>query len=96
MGPVAAGHTSIEGAACTGAAYTECGVAGSAGLTAMPGEVWCLAGRAGGVARRGHPRAGYFFGKIPVLSVPPQKTLVPTRSRRPLPWHRRHRRCAVL
>jgi hypothetical protein len=80
---VAAGHVIIEDVACTGAPYTECGVEGSAGLTAMPGEVWCLTGGAGGVARRGHPRAGYFFGKVPVLLVPPQKTLVPTRSFRP-------------
>jgi len=27
----------------------------------------------------------YFFGKTPVSLVPPQKTLVPTRSRRPEP-----------
>jgi len=32
----------------------------------------------------------------PVWPVPPQKTLVPTRSRRPVPAHRRHRRCAFL
>ena len=60
------------------------------GSDAGEGGAWPVA-RAGSRAVR-HPRAGYFFGKIPVLLVPPQKTLVPTRSRRPLPAHLRQRR----
>ena len=48
---------------------------------------------AGGVAcPGGFPRVSYFFGKIPVWLVPPQKTLVPTRSRLPLPEQVRQRR----
>ena len=76
------------GAAYTGRAAWRAAPDGSgAGGGVAPGRI----ARAGSRAVR-HPRAGYFFGKIPVLLVPPQNTLVPTRSRRPLPAHLRQRR----
>ena len=42
------------------------------------------------------PRVSYFFGKTPVWPVPPQKTLVPTRSFWPRPEHFRQRRYEPL
>ena len=42
------------------------------------------------------PRVSYFFGKTPVWPVPPQKTLVPTRSSWPRPEQRRQRRYVPL
>jgi hypothetical protein len=66
---------------------------GAEGGTAVPGRVSSGRDIAGGVAcPGGFPRVSYFFGKIPVWLVPPQKTLVPTRSRRPLPAQVRQRR----
>ncbi len=59
----------------------------------MPGEGQQRPDIAGGVAcPGGFPRVGYFFGNTPVWLVPPQKTLVPIRSRRPLPAQVRQRR----
>jgi len=55
-------------------------------------------GRARGRGRgpAGFPRVSYFFGKTPVWPVPPQKTLVPTRSFWPRPEQRRQRRYEPL
>ena len=54
-------------------------------------------GIAGGVAcRLASPGVSYFFGKTPVWPVPPQKTLVPTRSFWPRPEQRRQRRYEPL
>jgi hypothetical protein len=61
------------------------------------GEGTALPGLAGGVAcRLAFPRVSYFFGKTPVWPVPPQKTLVPTRSFWPRPEHFRQRRYEPL
>jgi hypothetical protein len=46
----------------------------------MAGEGLHRPGLAGGVAGRLTSPVSYFFGKTPVWPVPPQKTLVPTRS----------------
>lgn len=62
-----------------------------------PGEGLDRPGLAGGVAGRlAFPRVSYFFGKTPVWPVPPQKTLVPTRSFWPRPEQRRQRRYEPL
>src|SRR5206468_1770373 len=54
-------------------------------------------GIAGGVACwLASPEVSYFFGKTPVWPVPPQKTLVPTRSFWPRPEHFRQRRYEPL
>ena len=70
----------------------QCPSTCSARQRAWRGEGRCLPGIAGGVALRRLPRGDYFFGKTPVWPVPPQKTFVPIRSRRPLPSHLRQRR----
>jgi hypothetical protein len=68
---------------------------GAEGGTVVPGED---SGRHRGRGRgpAGFPGVGYFFGKTPVLPVPPQKTLVPTRSFWPRPEQRRQRRYEPL
>ena len=67
---------------------------GAEGGAVGPGEGTASAGLAGGVAGRLASPGGvsYFFGKTPVWPVPPQKTLVPTRSFWPRPEQRRQRR----
>jgi len=61
------------------------------------GEEQRRPGIAGGVrAPAGFPRGSYFFGKTPVWPVPPQKTLVPTRSSWPRPEQRLQRRYVPL
>jgi len=70
---------------------------GAEGGAVWPGEGTASAGLAGGVAGpAGFPRVSYFFGKTPVWPVPPQKTLVPTRSFWPRPEHFRQRRYEPL
>jgi hypothetical protein len=69
---------------------------GAGGGADGPGEGTASAGLAGGVACRLAPRVSYFFGKTPVWPVPPQKTLVPTRSFWPRPEHFRQRRYEPL
>ena len=63
------------------------------------------AGHAGKGAAAGHRGRGrapeaspdcYFFWKTPVCLVPPQKTLVPNLSLRPVPAHVRQRRYPPL
>jgi hypothetical protein len=54
---------------------------GAEGGAVGPGEGTASAGARGrGRVPAGFPRVSYFFGKTPVWPVPPQKTLVPTRS----------------
>ena len=68
---------------------------GAEGGAVGPGDCIGRASRAG--SRAGwHPRLSYFFGKTPVWPVPPQKTLVPTRSFWPRPEQRRQRRYEPL
>ena len=71
---------------------------GAEGGADGPGEGLHRLGLAGG--GRGpadYPReVSYFFGKTPVWPVPPQKTLVPTRSFWPRPEHFRQRRYEPL
>ena len=68
---------------------------GAEGGTVVPGGQ--RPGIAGGVAcRLASPGVSYFFGKTPVWPVPPQKTLVPTRSFWPRPEQRRQRRYEPL
>ena len=70
---------------------------GAEGGTVGPGEGQPGPGIAGGVAcRRLPPGVSYFFGKTPLWPVPPQKTLVPTRSSWPRPEQRRQRRYVPL
>ena len=54
---------------------------GAEGGADRPGEGLHQPGHRGrGHVPAGFPRVSYFFGKTPVWPVPPQKTLVPTRS----------------
>jgi hypothetical protein len=70
---------------------------GAEGGTVVPGEGQRLPGIAGGVAcRAASPGVSYFFGKTPVLPVPPQKTFVPIRSFWPRPAQARQRRYEPL
>ena len=69
---------------------------GAEGGTAGPGEDSGRASRAGSRAGWLPPGVSYFFGKTPVWPVPPQKTLVPTRSFWPRPEQRRQRRYEPL
>jgi hypothetical protein len=69
---------------------------GAEGGTVVPGEDSGRASRAGSRAGWLSPGVSYFFGKTPVLPVPPQKTLVPTRSFWPRPAQRRQRRYEPL
>jgi hypothetical protein len=69
---------------------------GAEAAPVVPGEESsCRAPRAGSRAS-GFPPASYFFGKTPVWLVPPQKTLVPNLSRRPVPSQVRQRRYPPL
>ena len=54
----------------------------------------CRASRAG--SRAGGLPDCYFFWKTPLCLVPPQKTLVPNLSLRPVPLHVRQRRYPPL
>ena len=70
---------------------------GAEGGADWAGEELHRPGLAGGVAcRLASPGVSYFFGKTPVWPVPPQKTLVPTRSFWPRPEQRRQRRYEPL
>jgi hypothetical protein len=68
---------------------------GAEGGTVVPGDSG-RASRAGSRAGGLSPGVSYFFGKTPVWPVPPQKTLVPTRSFWPRPEQRRQRRYEPL
>ena len=61
-----------------------------------PGEGLDRPGSRAGSRAGWFPRVSYFFGKTPVWPVPPQKTLVPTRSFWPRPEQRRQRRYEPL
>ena len=71
---------------------------GAEGGTVVPGGGDCIGrgSRAGSRAGWLPPGVSYFFGKTPVWPVPPQKTLVPTRSFWPRPEQRRQRRYEPL
>jgi hypothetical protein len=70
---------------------------GAEGGADGPGEgLHRLGSRAGSRAGRLPPGVSYFLGKTPVWPVPPQKTLVPTRSFWPRPEHFRQRRYEPL
>ena len=65
--------------------------------TVVPGEDIGRASRAGSRAGWLPPGVSYFLsGKTPVFPVPPQKTLVQTRSFWPRPAQRRQRRYEPL
>ena len=56
----------------------------------------CQGDNATGRRGRGRGPGYYFFGNTPVWLVPPQKTFVPTRSRRPEPLQARQGRYEPL